>query len=122
MLEEGTYKVSGRLKIYSSGVVLRGSSDKTILKAEGQSRETLIRIVGINDVHTEETTKIITDYLPANSTRVEVKNSKLFSVGEPVFIRRFSNEKWITLTGNQPSANKTVTSPGWVFPSLSVSL
>lgn len=95
LLKEGIYNVSGRLKITSSGVVLRGSGEKTILKAPGKERETLIRIIGKNDIENEHKEKILTPYVPVNSKKIDVENGSKFQTGESVFIHRPSTKEWI---------------------------
>jgi hypothetical protein len=95
LLKEGVYAVSGRLKITDSGIVLRGSGAKTILKAAGNDRETLIRILGNKDFKTEKTIKITSDYVHVNSSKIEVENGSYFNIGDSVFIHRPSTKEWI---------------------------
>lgn len=110
LLNEGTYSVSGRLKITASGIVLRGSGKNTILKAAGIDRETLIRVFGENDIQTLETAKIITAYVPVNSFSFEVENADKFKIGVSVFIHRPSAKEWIEKLGMVDYGGET----GWL--------
>ena len=95
LLKEGNYSISGRLKIHASGIVLRGSGEKTIIKAAGVNRETLLSIIGKNDIEIKKTANISTNYIPVNATVFEVEEGNGLFVGESVFIRRLSNKTWI---------------------------
>ena len=100
LLQKGTYKLSGRLTINSSGVVLRGSgmqSDGTVLFAAGKDHETLVRVAGGEVIQNFEQHLILQKYVPVNATKLAVKNAEEFQQGQSVFIRRPSTQAWIDL-------------------------
>jgi hypothetical protein len=50
LLQTGEYEIAGGLKISMSGVVLRGSGvEKTILRATGRDRRTVVTLAGKDD-------------------------------------------------------------------------
>ncbi len=110
LLKQGVYSVSGRFQITASGVVLRGSGEKTVLKATGTSRETLIRVFGEKDFRIEKSGKITADYIPVSSTKLEVENGKSFKTGENIFIHRPSTKEWIQELGMEEFGGET----GWL--------
>lgn len=95
LLEEGVFNVNGRLKIEYSGVIIRGSGSKTILKAAGVERETLIRINGKNDINISKTISIKSKYTPVGSQEIKVEDASVFSAGIQVVIHRPSTQEWI---------------------------
>lgn len=98
LLERGTYRVSGRLKIDSSGVVLRGSGTAeggTVLEAAGISRATLIRIAGRPDRIDEKPVAVTDPYVPVGAAKLHVKDPSAFKVGDLVMITRPATEAWI---------------------------
>jgi hypothetical protein len=102
LLAKGDFKVSGRLVIRSSGVVLRGSGagvPGTRLIATGSDRQTLIRVFGANDLITDPPVRILNAYLPVTSERIILENGRNFKEGEHVIVQRPSTRKWIQLLG-----------------------
>lgn len=80
-LEEGTYHLSGSLKIAVSGVVLRGSGmgqGGTILPDTGQRRDTLICIKGKNDREIGPSVAITDAFVPVNASTFRVDASHSF--------------------------------------------
>ncbi len=113
LLEKGTYKVEGRLKIDSSGVVLRGSGmgeKGTRLIAAGESRATLIRVSGVRDVETNTPVEIIDAYVPVGAVKFHVKNAKGIKVGDQVRIQRPCTQEWI----DRMSMNNFGGQSGWL--------
>jgi len=101
LLESGEYRIKGSLRIGSSGVVLRGEGQgKTVLRAAGTSRETLIKIAGRKDKkYTSEALPIACDYLPVNSLKIPLGSGHGLKAGMNVSISRPSTEEWIKLLG-----------------------
>ncbi len=98
LLKKGTYRVSGRLKIDSSGVVLRGSgmSPKgTRLIAAGKDRTTLINILGKKNIQKRASVKIVEAHVPVGSKRIRVADGSAFHVGDRIMVRRPTSQKWI---------------------------
>lgn len=110
LLKEGTYNIGGRLKITTSGIVLRGSGKNSILKATGKDRQTLIRIFGENDIQALKQVDILDGYVPVNATKFQISDTREFKKGDPVFIHRPSTKKWITKMGMVDYGGET----GWL--------
>ena len=102
LLQKGTYRLNGQIRINASGIVLRGSGvNNTILIGEGIDRETLIRLAGINDKRLNPEIKITDAYVPVNANTVSVASPGDFKVGDFVFIHRPSTQKWIRVLGTE---------------------
>lgn len=100
LLDKGTFKVEGRLRITSSGIILRGSGIGdlgTTLIATGKSRETLIRIFGEKDIETEEEILISDTYVPVGSMTISVSNPDDFKTGDKILIRRPTTKNWVDM-------------------------
>lgn len=98
LLQKGTYRLSGRLKISASGIVLRGSGideDGTTILADGKDRQTLIRIAGIHNQTTEEPLRIVDEYVPVNAVSFTIENPGNLKNGDRIIICRNSNKEWI---------------------------
>ena len=103
LLKPGQYHVFGRLKITSSGVVLRGSGigpDGTEIIAAGTDRRTLLTITGKNDRRwlSNDKSNITDDYLPVNSTCFHVNDPENYNPGDLICITRQSTQEWIEQT------------------------
>ncbi len=115
LLEKGTYEVSGNLRIYTSGIVLRGSGmgeGETTILGKGDIRETLITVAGKNDKVLEAAVKIIDTYVPVNSSKVKVEANGHFKVGDKVMLHRPSTKEWIEKLGADHFGGG-VTALGW---------
>jgi hypothetical protein len=102
LLEKGTYELSGRLEIKSSGIVIRGggSGDEgTILLANGTDRQTLIRITGMDNRKIYHEFTINDSYVPVNSVRLNVGKNHSFHTGDEVLVCRPATSEWISLLG-----------------------
>lgn len=96
LLQKGTYKVEGQLKINASGVVLRGSgANQTLLIGAGTDRQTLIRVAGINNKIVNKEIAVSDTYVPVNAMKLSVRSSNNFKEGDHVLIHRPSTQKWI---------------------------
>lgn len=96
LLQKGIYRVGGQLKMNASGVVLRGSGvNQSFLIGAGTDRQTLIRVVGINNKIVNKEVVVADAYVPVNATRLSVQSPKNFKEGDYVIIRRPSTWKWI---------------------------
>lgn len=98
LLKKGTYILNGRLKINSSGIIIRGSGmdeDGTVLLAAGHDRMTLIRIAGSDDRVPAEGYEISAGYAPVNSREFTIKGPHQIKEGDRIYIHRPSTEEWI---------------------------
>lgn len=104
LLQKGVYEVNGQLRITASGVVLRGSGmneNGTTIIGAGTDRQTLIKIIGKNDIPRDLTGLKITDkYVPVNATSFKVDSTILIkSHSNKIIIRRPSTKEWIAALG-----------------------
>ena len=98
LLEEGTFELEGRLKIHTSGVVLRGSGqgmNKTRLIALGEERETLIKIKGLSNISYQEEFIIQDEYVPVNAFTIKISPDHTLKKGDQIIIHRNATEEWI---------------------------
>ncbi|WP_242692044.1 DUF6298 domain-containing protein [Aridibaculum aurantiacum] len=115
LLQKGIYSVEGQLKLNASGVVLRGSgagANGTTIVGAGKDRETLIKIVGVNDKVKGRETSITDAYVPVNATQLTVANTSDLRSGDLVVIRRPSTLQWIRELGTGHFGGG-VSSTGW---------
>ncbi|MCC6762909.1 MAG: pectate lyase [Chitinophagaceae bacterium] len=111
----GEYKVSGSLRIDSSGVVLRGSgafAKGTRITGTGTSRETLLRLLGEGKPTVLHTQAITDKYVPVNSNVVTVADVAVYQVGHHVRIHRPSTAAWIQALGTDHFGGG-ITALGW---------
>jgi Family of unknown function (DUF6298) len=102
LLQKGTYKVEGQIKINVSGVVVRGSGvNQTFLIGTGTDRATLIRIVGINNKVNSKEVAITDPYVPVNANMISVQTPNNFRADNHVIIHRPSTLKWIQTLGTE---------------------
>jgi len=112
LLQPGNYKVSGSLHLHTSGVVLRGSGQETIITGTGTTRETLVRIAGINNRVEGNAVSIADNYVPVNAQEVQVANARSLKAGDEIIITRAATKEWIELLGTQHFGGG-ITALGW---------
>lgn len=112
LLDKGTYEVSRSLRINTSGVVLRGSGDSTILLATGYGRAILLRVGGHNDKKTAPAVKITDAYVPVNGTVLHVPPGTAFKEGDEVEVVRPCTAAWIQQLGTAHFGGG-ITALGW---------
>ncbi len=93
-LQPGRYRVMGRLVMRTSGVVLRGSGNATIV-ATGKGRRTLIEIGGESDVVLEAAVRVTDEYVPAGGRTFTLESAGSLKAGDRVAITRPSTAEWI---------------------------
>ncbi|UKM63813.2 DUF6298 domain-containing protein [Flavobacteriaceae bacterium GSB9] len=102
LLKPGTYKISGSLKMSTSGVVLRGSDsgeNGTRLLATGIDRATLIRVIGKNNKNLNQPVELEEKYFPVNTSVLTFTDKHNFEVGDKIIINRPSTKEWIESIG-----------------------
>lgn len=112
LLDKGTYAVSGSLRIRTSGVVLRGSGDSTVLLATGYSRAVLVHVTGRNDKQLSSAVKLTDAYVPVNSRVVHVPLGTALKAGDEVEIVRPCTQAWIQQLGTAHFGGG-ITTLGW---------
>lgn len=113
LLKKGTYKISGSIKILSSGIVLRGEGDGengTRLIATGTSQRPLIEVTGSGNLLEVPGTRVrVTDpYLAVGTKTLNVESASQYKVGDEVVLLRKGTANWI----NDIKMNAIVTRPG----------
>ncbi len=114
--EAGTYKVSGRLVINQSGIVIRGcgnGEDGTKLVVEGTDRMTFIRVKGDDNITFGEADEISVPYTPVNAQYVCVSQPEKFKVGQQIMVQRPSTEEWLKILGMQEMGGEETGYLGW---------
>jgi hypothetical protein len=109
LLGAGTHRVLSGIVIRKSGVVLRGDTGATLM-ADGRTRETVIRVLGQNDLKQGEKIKISADYVPVNAMSFEVENADSLKIGDRVRVQRPSTAEWIRKLGMEEFGGET----GWL--------
>ncbi len=115
LLEKGTYEVSGKLLMKTSGVVLRGSGmgeGGTTILATGAERDALIRIVGKNDCKKAVSMAITDKYVPVNATELHLTVSHNLKAGDKIFINRPFTAEWLQTLGTLHFGGG-ITALGW---------
>ncbi|WP_291036186.1 DUF6298 domain-containing protein [Dyadobacter sp. 50-39] len=98
LLGAGTHRLLSGIVIRKSGVVLRGAGmgeGGTVLLGDGRTRETVIRVLGENNVVLKPELRITDAYVPVNAMRFEVENAVSLKIGDRVRIIRPSTVEWI---------------------------
>ncbi|PSL28002.1 DUF6298 domain-containing protein [Dyadobacter jiangsuensis] len=98
LLGAGTHRVLSGVVIKKSGVVLRGSGmggNGTVLLGDGRTRETVIRVVGQDNVVLKPKLRITDAYVPVNAMQFEVENAGSLKPGDRIRVVRPSTAEWI---------------------------
>ena len=97
LLKKGVYKIPGSIKIQSSGIVLRGEGDETVLIAEGNQRRPLINVSGSGTIAEIRATKveITNDYVSTGATSFTIQSAKGFATGDKIIVERPGTDSWI---------------------------
>lgn len=113
LLLAGRHEVSGRLRIDTSGVILRGQGDGaggTSLVARGTDRRPLITIGGRGErlAPSKSAILIMNEFVPVGTRRVKLERADTLSVGDRVVIEHPSTSGWIASLGMDrfPPADK----------------
>ncbi|MCA9213103.1 MAG: hypothetical protein KDB27_08565 [Planctomycetales bacterium] len=102
LLGSGEFQVSGQLRITASGVVLRGKgagADGTVIRATGQSRRALIRVLGQSrdkDAVGGRRVAIVDDYVPVGETKLRLASTDGLVSGQAIEIVHPSSKAWIS--------------------------
>lgn len=102
LLEKGVHYIHGNINISVSGIVLRGcgmDENGTIILGAGKDRQTLIRIVGDDNLVETASTNISDEYVPVDASSFSVEDASEFKVGDQVMVKRPSTQEWINVLG-----------------------
>ena len=94
LLQPGRYRVAGRLVMRTSGVVLRGSGNATIV-ATGKGRRTLIEIGSESDAVLGAAVRVTDELVPAGGRTFTLESAGSLKNGDRVAITRPSTAEWI---------------------------
>lgn len=98
LLGAGTHRILGGIVMKQSGVVLRGSGmgeGGTVLLGDGRTRETVVRVVGGNQVVLKQKLRVADAYVPVNALTLQVENAGTLKPGDRVRVVRPSTADWI---------------------------
>ena len=98
LLRPGRYRVAGHLEMRTSGVVLRGSGNATIVAA-GKGRRTLIEIGGVADAVTGPPVGVTDETVPAGGMVLTLESADGLRAGDRIAITRPSTAAWIAALG-----------------------
>jgi hypothetical protein len=97
LLKKGRYNIPDRIRITTSGIVLRGEEGTTLV-ANANKQVSLIDITGQGQVTEVPGSRVkITDaYVPAGATTFRVENARSLRPGDAVILFRPGTQQWIT--------------------------
>lgn len=97
LLKKGIYKIPGAIRINTSGIVLRGEGDETILIAEGTNQRALINVSGSGNIEEvkDSRTAITDEYIPAGTHSFKVAAAGKFAVGDVIILFRPGTDAWV---------------------------
>ncbi|WP_126174312.1 DUF6298 domain-containing protein [Altericroceibacterium xinjiangense] len=104
LLQPGTYRIEGQLKIDTGGVVLRGSGmgpGGTQLIATGQDRRALIDVRGAGTIQEEQGKRaaVVSARAPVGSLTLTIASADGLRIGDPIVVYRPSTTEWIDRLG-----------------------
>ncbi len=97
LLKKGVYKIPGTIKINTSGIVLRGEGNETVLIATGKGQRNLIQVAGSGSIKEvkESRVKITDKYVAVGAKSFNISSSKGFKVNDRIILFRPGTKKWI---------------------------
>jgi hypothetical protein len=98
LLKKGTYTIRDKIKISTSGIVLRGEGDETKLVAAGTVNRPLIEVSGTGKVQELKGTRttITDEYVPVGAKSFNVASAKDYKTGDKIILYRPATEQWIS--------------------------
>ncbi len=100
LLERGTFRVAGRLKVKTSGVVLRGSgSGLTTVVATGRGRRTLVEVGGDEAPTVGAAVQVTDEKVAAGALTLTLESVEGLAAGGRVVVRRPSTKEWVESLG-----------------------
>ncbi|MDB5257371.1 MAG: hypothetical protein JWM14_2066 [Chitinophagaceae bacterium] len=101
LLKAGTYNINNTVYIRSSGVVLRGEGNSTILMATKTSQYNLISITGTGgaSANTSTSKQLQGSYIAVGTKTFTLPAGHGFVTGDDVMLQRKPNQAWIHMLG-----------------------
>lgn len=97
-LAPGTFRIEGTLNLNADGIVLRGSGQgegETLLLDTGGQRDYMLKVGGGQTTETDVKAAITDVYVPTGGRTFTVADASQFTVGDSIFVKRHSNDRWI---------------------------
>ena len=97
LLQEGEYRISGNVRIHTSGIVLRGVGNATRLVATGTGQRNLVVLAGEGNWQELPGTrqKITNRRVPVGAKWIKIENTKSMHVGDSIIVFRPATIRWI---------------------------
>ncbi|WP_229223144.1 DUF6298 domain-containing protein [Dyadobacter endophyticus] len=98
LLGRGTHRILSGIVVKKSGVVIRGvgmGEHGTVLLGDGRTRETVIRVLGNNDVVFKPKLRVSDHYVPVSALSFEIENASSLKIGDRIRVLRPSTAEWI---------------------------
>lgn len=101
LLKAGTYNINSTVYISSSGIVIRGEGNGTILMATKTAQYSLITVNGSGgfSANTSTSKKIQGTYIPIGAKTFTLPAGHGFVAGDDVMLQRKPNQAWINMLG-----------------------
>lgn len=100
LLDAGTFRVDGELRLRASGVVLRGRGvDVTTVVATGQGRRALIEVGGVAAPVAGAAVRVLDERVAAGGRVLTLESVEGLAAGDRVVVRRPSTKEWIEALG-----------------------
>lgn len=101
LLKAGTYNINNTINIRSSGIVIRGEGNATVLMATRTSQYNLLNISGSGGASPVASTskKIQGAYIPVGTKTITLLAGHGFAPGDDVMLQRKPNQAWINMLG-----------------------
>lgn len=100
LLEAGRFRVSGRLRLRASGVVLRGrGASLTTIVAAGRGRRTLVEVGGDEPPAAGAGLRVTDEKVAAGAFSLTLEHVEGLAAGDRVVVRRPSTKEWIEALG-----------------------
>ena len=113
IIDDGVFEIDNSLRIYESGVVLRGKNKKSsIIKKIGTDRGALLYVEGNGKRNVKDTIEIASDYVPVNQMTFKLKNIAGLKPGDNILICRPATTQWIESLGCK-SFGGGISALGW---------
>ncbi len=113
LLGAGVHTVLSGVVMRKSGVVIRGfgmGEGGTVLLGDGRTRETVVRVLGDDDVVLKPKLRVADAYVPVNAMHFAVENAGSMKVGDRIRIVRPSTAEWIKALKMEEFGGET----GWL--------
>ncbi|RYG40731.1 MAG: hypothetical protein EOO01_26690, partial [Chitinophagaceae bacterium] len=112
LLEKGTYRIAGTIRISTSGIVLRGEGPETKIIATGKGQRSLISVSGTGNLKeiANSRKRIIDQYVPVGAKSFTLNSTDGLKAGDKIVVFRPGTEKWIEdIRMNQIEARDSTT-------------